>query len=70
MSCAGHVLRRFDLSYLTHHRPLVWGDCSIRDNKVAMEKMAIINTFGHVLIDDRCMKIQDTKFYFKLVSKY
>ena len=29
LSCAGHVLRRLDLSYLTHHRPLVWGDCHI-----------------------------------------
>ena len=26
LSCAGHVLRKLDLSYLTHHRPLVWGD--------------------------------------------
>ena len=29
LSLACHVFRRFDLSYLTHHRPLVWGDCSI-----------------------------------------
>ena len=25
LSCTGHVLRRFDPSYLTHHRPLGWG---------------------------------------------
>ena len=29
LSCTGHVLRRLDLSYMTHHCPLVWGDCSI-----------------------------------------
>ena len=38
LSCAGHVLRRSDLFYMTHHSPLLWG-------KVAMKKMAIINTF-------------------------
>ena len=26
LSCAGHVLRRLDLSYLTHHRPVVKGN--------------------------------------------
>ena len=26
LSCAGHALRRLDLSYVTHHRPLVWGN--------------------------------------------
>ena len=43
----GHVLRRFGLSYLTHHFPMIWV-------KVAMEKMTkYINTFGPVLINDR-----------------
>ena len=33
-----------DLSYMTHYFPLLW-------EKVAMEKMAIINTFGPVSIN-------------------
>ena len=48
LSCAGHVLRRFDLSYMTHHSPLPWG-------KVAMEKMSVINTSGPVLINGQCI---------------
>ena len=42
----GHILQRFDPSYMTYHSPLVWG-------KVAMEEMAIINIFVHVLINGR-----------------
>ena len=45
LSCTDQVLRRFDLFYLTHFRPLVWEDCSITAYKVTMEKIAIVNTF-------------------------
>ena len=42
LSCAGHVLRRFDLSYLTHHAPYFGEIVVLRTDKVAMKKMAII----------------------------
>ena len=41
--CACRILRRFDLAFMS-----TWG-------KVAMEKMPIMNTFGPVLINSRCI---------------
>ena len=49
LSCAGHVFRIFDLSDNTFPK---FGEIVVlRANKVAMEKMAIINTFEPVLIN-------------------
>ena len=47
--CACQILRRFDLSHMTHPSSQVRGNVSI-------EKMAIIIiTFGPVLINGRCI---------------
>ena len=45
---AWHILRRSDLSYMTHYSPLFWG-------KVTMEKMPIFSAFGPVLKNGRCV---------------
>ena len=44
-----------DLPYMNATHPYFGGDCSIRAKKVALEKMAIIDTFGPVLTNGRCI---------------
>ena len=54
LSNAGHVLRRLDLSYLTHHRPIVRGNTITRKlNSAQWRKWQL--SFGPVLINGRCI---------------
>ena len=49
------IFFRDDLSYMEHHSPYFEGIAVLHTNKLAMEKMAIINTFGPVLINGQCI---------------
>ena len=48
LPCCLNMSSSFGLSYMTHHSPCFGG-------KEAMEKMAIINKFGPVLINGHCI---------------
>ena len=54
----GHVLRRLDLSNMTHHRPLVRGDVyALISSELGGEKCLLPFTFWpvYMLADDSCM---------------
>ena len=40
--------QKIEMSYMKHHSSLLW-------EKVAIQIMAIINTFGPVLMNDQCI---------------
>ena len=52
----GHVLRRFDLSNMAHHRPLVRGDdYALISSELSGEKWLLSFTFWAVLINGWCI---------------
>ena len=52
----GHVLRRLDLSNMTHHRPLVRGKYyALISSELSGEKWLLLLTFWPVLINGWCI---------------
>ena len=52
----GHVLRRLDLSNMTHHRPVVRGKYyALRSSAQWRKKWLLSFTFGPVLINGQCI---------------
>ena len=51
----GHVLRRLDLSNMTHHRLLVRGDDYALISELSGEKWLLSFTFGPASINGRCI---------------